>query len=257
MELSHEDGASAFVQERANNRGVTAFDRALLLRSFGITLLLAVIAAGVMIGTDEVGSTPAMRLARLVAIVPALSALAEVIVLSQARSRGEMLALSALGASPLRVSLGAMLAGWLAGAISVAFLLSPLSDPAPLFPTITRPESWISIGAALSDPSSGARVTSDGEITLVALAASAAVARAPGRIAAVFAVLPLAVVTPAWAVAPIGAVARLAGALITLAITIVSFHAVAAARLPPAALAVVPLPLVVQSLWVLRKERPR
>lgn len=232
-----------------------AFDRAVCRRSVVITLVLALLTLGVMVATDEVGSTPRMRLARLIAIVPGLIALGEGIVLAQCRARGELVALSALGASPWRIGRGARIAGWALGAIGVLLLLSPLTDPAPLFPAVVRSTPWIPTLGALADPATGVRVVSDGSIAFDALMSEAELSYAPGRVAALSSIVPIALVTPAWASCPLGVAARLGAAFVALVLTIVTLHAVAAEELPTLGLIVAPLPLLLQAAWSLYKTR--
>jgi hypothetical protein len=166
-----------------------------------------------------------------------------------------MLALSALGASPWRLGRGARMAGWLLGAVGVALLLSPLTDPTPLFPAVVRATPWIVSQAALVDPTSGVHVASDGSIAFGALKSEAELGHAPGRVAALASILPIVLVTPAWAACPLGVSARLGAAFVALVLVIVTLHGVAAGELPTLALLIPPLPLLFQAAWVLHKTR--
>jgi hypothetical protein len=234
---------------------VHAFDRSLFRRSFGIVVLLALIGLGVMIATDEVGSTPRMRLSRLVAFVPGLVAIGEGIVLAQARTRGEIRAMTALGASPFRAAWGACVAGWCFGFLGLVLLLSPLADPAPLFPAVVRSTPWVADGAALVDPTSGARVGADGLVAFGDIASTLATTQAPGRWAAFASVFPIALVTPVWAACPLAIGARLAAAFLAVVIAIVTLHAVAAGGLPTFGLTFAALPLMLQASWSLGRTR--
>lgn len=235
--------------------GVHAFDRSLFRRSLGIVMLLGLLGLGVMIATDEIGSTPRMRLSRLIAIAPGLIALGEGIVLAQARARGEIRALTALGASPFRATRGARVAGWFLGLVGVALLLSPLADPTPLFPAVVRSTPWLAFGSSLADPASGARVTADGMVAFGEIANSVGIAHAPGRWAAFASNAPIALVTPVWAACPLGIGARLAAAFVALVIAIVTLHGVAAEELPTLGLVLASVPLMLQAGWSFREAR--
>lgn len=232
-----------------------AFDRSLFRRSLGIVILLGLFGLGVMIATDEIGSTPRMRLSRLIAIFPGLVALGEGIVLAQSRTRGEIRALTALGASPFRATRGARVAGWLLASLGLALLVSPLADPSPLFPAVVRSTPWLLSGGGLVDPGSGARVTRDGLVAFGEIAGSIEAARVPGRWAAFASIAPIALVTPVWAACPLGVGARLAAAFVTIMIAIVTLHAVAAGGLPVFGLVLAVLPLVLQAGWCFRNAR--
>jgi len=217
----------------ASNWTVHAFDRRLMLRAFAFTLLALVVAAGVAVATDEPLSTWPMRAARLAAFLPALSAIGAAAALAQARARGELRALAALGASPWRVTLGATAAGWLAGAIGVSVLMSPLADVRSLFPGVVVHAVWRNMGGALVDAAHGVRVEPSGAILLLAAREAPALARGPSSFEAVLAIAPLALLAPPWACAPLSTGARMIGALGTIALIIVLLHAVAAARITP------------------------
>jgi hypothetical protein len=210
---------------------VHAFDRRLMLRAFAFTLLALVVTGGVVIATDEPFSTWPMRAARLAAFLPALAAIGAAAALAQSRARGELRALAALGASPWRVTLGATVAGWLAGAISVSVLLSPLADVRSLFPGVVVHAVWKTAGAALVDAAHGVRVEPSGAILLLAAHGAPAIARGASSFDAALAIAPLALLAPPWACAPLPTAARLIGALGTIALIIVLLHAVAAGRI--------------------------
>ena len=226
-----------------------AFDRQLGLRCFAVAVVLTLLAAGLIVATDEVGSTLGLRAARLAAIVPGLTVVAQRVTLSQSRERGETRALEALGASPWRVARGAAVAGWVVGALAFGAIASPIADVRSLFPSIAAPAAWTTRDAELYDPASGASVAADGSIVLESGVGPTAMRAAPGRVAALGCIAPLAIVGPAWGVTRLGLGARLLGAGVTLAFAITLLHAVAAGRVGPAWLVLAALPLLGQALF--------
>ncbi len=230
------------------------FDRLLFRRALGFTVLLTLLALVVVAATDEPLSTPAMRVARMAAFAPLLAALGAWVALSQARARGEIGAISALGASPWRVARGPVLAGWLVGALAVGLLVSPWANVGVLFPAMPQQAAWHQQAASLLDPGVGVRVAASGAIVFVG-AHPLRAPDAPGSLAALLAVLPLAVAAPPWAGARLSLLSRTLGAGLAVALAVVLLHAVAAGRAPAAVLVLAALPLAAQCL-VGQRERP-
>jgi hypothetical protein len=224
-----------------------AFDRVLFWRALALTVLSSVVALAVAVLTDEPFSNWDMRLARMSALAPALGALGAGVALGQARSRGELRALCALGVSPFRVALGPMLAGWVTGAVAVALVLSPLADVSALFPRIPVAASWLWDGAGLVNGPHGVRVSPTGEPELSGTQWAARALSAPTCWAAALAIAPLGLVTPAWVSAPLCLGGRAAGLGITLGLTVLLLHAAAAQRVGPGWLPVDALPLALQA----------
>lgn len=224
------------------------FDRLLFRRSLAFTAVATLLALGVVLATDEPMSTPAMRVARMAAFAPLLVTLGASVALAQARAKGELSALSALGASPWRLVRGAVLAGWVVGALAVALLVSPWADVGVLFPALPSHAAWSPDAAALLDPASGVRVTASGAIGFVGARAAARAAAPPGQLAALFAVAPLAAVAPPWAGARLSLLSRALGAGLALGLAVVLLHAVASGRAPAPALMLAAVPLAVQCL---------
>jgi len=229
-----------------------AYDRALLGRTLALTLIVGVIALGVAVATDEAYSTWRMRTARMSAFTPALAALGASLVLSQARARGELRALAALGHSPWRVALGPMVAGWLFGLAACAAVLSPWSDARALFPLVPSPETWAWDGTALADLTHGVQVQPSGELSLLPGQPADGAGFVPTGKAAALAVGPLAMVAPLWIAMPVKLGARAAGIVSTSALAVVLLHAVAAQQLRPGWLVFGAFPLLVQALLGLR-----
>lgn len=226
---------------------VAPFDRLLFRRALAFSVAATLLALGVVVLTDEPLSTPGMRAARMAAFAPALAALGVSVALAQARGRGELRALAALGASPWRAARGAVLAGWLVGALAVALLASPWSDVSVLFPAMPSHAQWHRHAAALVDPASGVRVAADGVIGFVAAHRSRAV-DSPGALAALAAVTPLAALAPPWAGTRLSLLSRALGAGLAIVLAIVLLHVVASGRAPALVLVLAALPLAVQSV---------
>jgi len=225
-----------------------AFDRVLFWRSLAFTVLALVLALGVVFATDEAYSSWQMRVARMSAFAPALAAVGAGAALAQARARGEIRALAALGVSPWRVGLGPMLVGWGFGLVSIALLASPLAEAGVLFPRVAQSQPWIWHDGLLVSVAHGVRVAADGNIDLGAASPATAVGFAASGAVAALAVGPLAAATPAWVSAPIGVAGRCAMLPATIALTVVLLHAVAAQRLGSAWLVTCSLPLGAQAL---------
>jgi hypothetical protein len=207
---------------------MTAFDRRMFLRMLMVTGVLWVAAFATVVLTDEPGSTTAMRLARMGALTPGLSAVAALLSLEQARDRGELRALAALGVSPWRAALGATLAGWLLGAIAVLLVASVWADPAALFPALPEPSGWRPDGMRLVDPLRGVAASSDGTLVLSPPAGFRPKAHAAHSLVAAMAVGAHAVLGPLWASSPLGPPARIAGFVASVALTVTLLHAFAA-----------------------------
>ena len=169
-----------------------AFDWLVWRRCLGLALLLTLLTAGVAAATDEPGSTLGTRLARLAAFLPAVVVIAQAIVIAQSRERGEIGALAALGASPLRRVRGAILAGLSLGALAVLALISPWSDVSALFPVVGAATSFTDVGTGLEDPATGALYSPDGSISFGAADEPASSGlTAPSRVAGLGFVAPL------------------------------------------------------------------
>jgi hypothetical protein len=229
-----------------------AYDRALLRRTLVLTLVAGVIALAVAVATDEAASTWRMRVARMSAFTPALAALGASVVLGQARARGELRALAALGYSPWRAALGPMLAGWLYGLAACAAVLSPWSDARALFPSVPTPATWWWDGTALTDLAHGVHVKPTGELLLRPGRPAQWAGFVPTRQVAALALGPLAMVTPAWVGTPIRLAPRAAGIVATAALAVALLHAVAAGQLRPGWLVLSAVPLAVQTLFGLK-----
>jgi hypothetical protein len=225
-----------------------AFDRVVALRAAAYTALVLALSLGVIIVTDEPFSTWRMRTARLTAFVPALAALGSGAALAQARARGELRALAALGATPFRLGLGAMVSGWLTGGLAVALLASPWADVAALFPAVSATSEWRAEGAFLVDVGHGIVAAENGWLEFLPVHEAKALLKGPGVVEAELAVLPLAMVAPVWIAAPMTLLTRAFGAALTVALAVALLHGVAAQRIAEPWLVAAAAPLALQAL---------
>lgn len=231
---------------------MTPFDRKLMLRSLAYTAMAAVVATAVVAATDEPLSTSRLRVARLAAFLPALAAIGCGIALRHAESRGEGRALAALGVSPLRSALGALLAGWAVGLAAVLLVASPWADLRSLFPVALSVPPWVRAGSGFVNPAYGILAREAGlEFSASARPPSAQVV--PGVRAALAAIAPLAAVLPLWQSAPIAASSRLFGGAGALGLLLGLLHAVAAGRSAELWLPVASLPLAAQAALAHRR----
>jgi hypothetical protein len=228
---------------------MSPFDRSLSRRTLGIALVLLAVATGVVVLTDEAGSTAALRVSRLCALAPALALIAAQLGIAQARARGELMALEALGASPARAAFGAAAAAFCLGIAATALVLSPLADPASLFPAVARPAVWVERAGALVDVAHGVTVDGAGAIAMASAQPLPEVVGVSGPLAAALCIGPLAIAGPVWLLARLGRLARAAGAGLTVVAVIVLLHVVAAGLGAAWLLVLASAPLVAQGAF--------
>lgn len=236
---------------------ITPYDRALGVRTLLLGAGLSALALGVVVITDEAGSTAAMRAARMAAFLPALALVAAAVVLAAARARGEVHALLSLGVTPRRAALGAALGAWALGGVAVALLASGASDPRSLLPHVAAPASWVAQSGSFVATDAGVRVSDSGVVTFLGRAAATPLPGAPARGAALLAIAPFALVGPLWLTAQIGRAARSGALVVSVLACIALLHAVAAARVAAPWLVLAVLPLLVQVLWSAWRARER
>jgi hypothetical protein len=228
---------------------MTAFDRSLFLRTLGVTGILLVAALGVVLLTDEPGSTAAMRVARVAAFTPAVTVVAALLCLEQARDRGELRALAALGFAPWRAARGATFAGWLLGAVAALLLVSGWADPSSLFPVLPEPHGWRLVEDRWVEALRGVAVAPDGSLVLGSATGLGTTARAAHSWLAAMAIGAHALVGPPWAASPMSAGARLVGMFVGIALTVTLFHILAADIASAGWLAMGATPLAVQTAY--------
>ena len=211
---------------------MTPQDRLLALRTFVLGMAVALVTLVVMMLTDEIGSGVAERLARLSVLIPAAAAIAAFLAVAQIERRGELAALSALGARRARATLGAVAGGWLMALVAIVMIGGSWSAPAALFPTPARGAEFRLQDGELVETSQGVRVDSKGELRFQDKAARPDLPPPP-RWGVLLAVASLGISAPLWGarITKLRGAAYSAGA--TVAIAIVLFHAVAAGRIAP------------------------
>jgi hypothetical protein len=223
------------------------FDRALAVRASLAIIVAFLVALSIVVATDEATSTRAMRAARLSALGPLVAALGVLGVVAHARSRGELRALEAVGIPPWRAARGAALAGLVAGALSVALLVSPLADAESLFPAVHVVVRWVFDDAGTLARAPGVTVFADGRLALTGGVASS-VHAVPTAWAALPCIAPIAALVPGWAVTPLSPFARALSLGASAVIAVFALHGIAAGRLAAIHGITASIPLVVATL---------
>jgi hypothetical protein len=227
------------------------YDRALFRRALSAIFVLTVLAAATIVATDEATSTAAMRVARIAAISPLVSAVALLGVAAHARSRGELSALEALGAAPWRALLGVELAGVVAAAVGMVVLVLPWADATSLFPAVHPVIDWRLAEGAARAVAPGIVVHANGVIETTDAAFPRA-SVAPAAWVALPCIGTVACAIPAWSATPMSLARRLTSGGASVALVILGFHLVAAGRVPPLLAGVACGPVCV-ALWLARR----
>jgi hypothetical protein len=227
------------------------YDRALFRRALLTIVVLTLLAAATIIATDEATSTAAMRMARIAAVSPAVSAMALLGVAAHARSRGELSALEALGAAPWRALRGVELAGIVAAALAMLVLVLPCTDTTSLFPAVNPVVDWRMAGGGARAVAPGIVVHADG-----VLETTRAAFPGPSVGLSAWAALPcigaVGLVVPPWSATPMSLARRVSSGGGSVVLAIVGFHLVAAGRVPPLVASVACVPVSV-ALWFSRR----
>jgi hypothetical protein len=234
---------------------VTVFDRLQFLRATGYSALALALATAVTLLTDEAASTFGTRVARLGALAPAAALVGAWAAAEQARGRGEVRGLMALGAHPLRAARGVVLAGWLLGAAALFSMTTGLADVRALFPAVALGTEWRPREGKLEAPALGIRVAPSGEISRFPSVAPEGASTAPGAREAVVLLLPVVATGPVWAALPLSVLGRILGLFLSAAPAIALFHAFAIGGRSSFWAALPAVPLVVQTLWALSRVR--
>jgi hypothetical protein len=231
---------------------VNPYDRALFRRALLALGVLTLVAFAIVWATDEATSTLGMRLARLSALSPLLTATALLGIGAHARARGELRALLALGATPWRALRGAELAGLALAVASLVVLLAPFTDATSLLPAVHPATTWTFSSTGTSALAPGVVVYASGALNVT----GAALSSPPSRTAAWAAlpcVAPIAFVVPPWASTPMPFVRRAWSAGATSLLAVMALHLVAANRMPPPGALAASVPIAI-ALWRSRKS---
>jgi hypothetical protein len=247
---NEENVANVQHSNQRSESGLTAYDALLARRTAALGTALAVLAFLAMLGTDDAASTNAGRLGRLSALASLAGAGGVFIALAQARSRGEMRALSAAGVTPARAAAGAVAGGALVGLLGAALACVPGVDLTPLFPHALPAEGgFVSASGAWVDVTRGIRVAPDGAITRIGAPMAVDVAASSTPLGATVVALAFAAVAfPLWAAAPRTVVRRAAMSFAVASAAVFVFHLVAAHRIGAITLVAPPLLLLLDAL---------
>lgn len=220
----------------------TRWDGRQLVRAALVAALAVALAWLVTAATDEGGVAWRERAGRTLPLTPLCAAVGAWVSLAPVRSRGEALALEALGRSPAQIALAAVLGGALVALVAAVLLGAGgrAVDVEGFFPAATHGGTWLwdAAGGAFVDRAQGLRVGADGAAVRVAAEAAGTLGGVPsgGRASAAVATalagiaLPLLVGHAAFGRARVGRLTLAAGA--ALAATVIAFQAAAARQLP-------------------------
>lgn len=247
---------------------MTTWDLRAFLRALGATILALVVVWLVTAASDEGQLTAGARAGRTLPLVPLCGAVGAVLALATPRVRSETRALEALGRSPAENAYAAAAGAALPSLVVAALIaVSAAVDVSAFYPRAPRAESFVYVtgvsGAAFVSPTLGVRIEADGEARPIEVGAAPGDglprgARAAASLATGIAGVALALVAARAALRVslstrrtrrrshvVASIAGLGCAMTTL----VAFQA-AAARVAPAAVAVVPPALLLGAALV-------
>jgi hypothetical protein len=237
---------------------VTSYDWLLARRALVLGLAIAFVCFLAIASTDEESHAVGAKVGRLTAFLAASGGLGAFIASGQARARGELRALAAVGVAPARASLGAALGGALVGAGGPILLFARAVDIAPLFPRLPAPTTFrLLTPTAWQDGVRGVVFRASGEIApAIGAATLPVVSGAPvPRIAAALSLAALAAALPLWGTAHSPPPRRVLVAVSAALVTVVAFHLVAASRGPALLLFVPPLVFLADACWLHGRTR--
>jgi hypothetical protein len=225
---------------------LTAYDSLLARRALALALVLCALLFLAMLGTDDAASTHAGRLGRLSGLSSLAGGGGAYLALAQARARGEMRALSAIGLTPARAVLGPVTGGAVVGGLGAALALVPGVDLTPLFPhAVPLDGGWVFESGAWIDRARGIRLAQDGAMTRSAIAGAADVAVSSTPVTATIVALAVAALAlPLWATAPAVLPRRACVSFVVASAAVFVFHLVAAHQIGAMTLLVPPLLLL-------------
>lgn len=237
----------------------TRWDLGQVVRAALATALTLGLAWLVTAATDEGGVSWGERAGRTLPLTPLCATVGAWVALAPALSRGEALALAALGRSRAQIAVAAVAGGALvAVAASVALGLARAVDVTGFFPTATHASAWAWNGAGFVDALHGLRVGADGAPVRIASDAGRVFASIPpfGRAAAAALTALAGLALPLLLAHVLLERARVLpvvlAAVAAVATSVLLFQAAAAGHLPAA---VGTLPAVALLLFAVRRYR--
>lgn len=245
------------------------WDKAVFVRTSWLFGLCSGLCWVVIAATDEggrFGEVWGRRLGMWAAFAPALGMIAVSVALGIARARGEERALAALGVSPARVALFAVMAGALWGGAGACSILWEKAEVEVLFPRPAGSRVWEAEGGgAVLERSLGIRVLASGEIVGVETvggrgASALSEPRAPLwvlRLCAAVSGLLIAGFGSLWAVAKANAKRKAAVGALWVFLLLLSYQAAALRPRYAWLVAAVPLLLVAEVLGLHYRSRLR
>ena len=226
-----------------------------MLRALGGALLALIVVWLVTAASDEGQLTVGTRVGRTLPLAPLCSAVGAALALGTARVRQESRAFEALGRSPAETGRAAALGAALPSiVVALAIVALPSVDVGAFYPRAARGEKFVFTGSGFQSPTLGVRIDAEGETHVLVGTPPAPDAELPGgaRMAAAaatgFAGVSLALVTARAALrrslldhrARRRMRATAFGEGIGCAVLMLIAFQAAAARVAPAALAVIP-----------------
>jgi hypothetical protein len=238
----------------------TSWDARQVGRAATTAALTLAVAWLVTAATDEGGVAWGARAGRTLPLTPICAAVGAWVALAPVRSRGEALALSAMGRSPAQIAAAAVAGGALVAVVAAIVLgIVRAVDVTGFFPAVTPTQAWSWTGVGFVDVARGLSVGADGApARLAALATDAgrreagvpAFGRAAAAVETAVAGVALPLLLAHGLLARVRALPLVLAGGAAIAGSVVLFQA-AAARQAPAALAVLP-PLVLLAFAVRR-----
>lgn len=168
----------------------TGWDVRVLVRAAAVAALVLGLAWLATAATDEGGVSWGERAGRTLPLTPACAAIGAWVALAPVRTRGEALALAALGRSPAQLAVAAVVGAALVALLAAMMIgAADVVDMTAFFPRAARGGVWIWQDSAFVDRAHGVRVGADGVPTSVARGLAVAMTPAPrhGRAAAAMA----------------------------------------------------------------------
>jgi hypothetical protein len=228
----------------------TPFDWQMARRASVLAAILSLAMVAVVVSTDEQSVSWAARLGRLAPLLAVAGGLGAFVTMEQARARGEVRAIMALGVAPLRACAGAAVGGTWVALVGPGMVLRKSVDLGPLFP---RAEAGTEVFRTLDartviETSRGVILHADGMLAPLAEHAPSMLSSTQPRLGTFLALLVLALAVPIWSALRCRPGRRIVmGALAMLGCMLV-FHLVAAGRAPAWTLPLAPLVLLVEAV---------